>query len=379
VSALLPVLISLIRERGPITFAEFMELALYHPAHGYYTSSALRSGRGGDFFTSVDVGPLFGEMIAVQLDEMWRILRAAGAARFDLVEAGAGSGRLSRDVLDAAAAHHPDFYEHVRVTLIERSAAARAQHRDALGPHMGTLNISPEVDTVWRNVECPHFSGAIIANELLDALPVHVVTMTVDGLREVLVGEREGRLVEIVGPAPGPAILGYLARSGATLDVGSRAEVGLEAERWVRSAARSLALGFLLLVDYGHEARELFSATHAGGTLMAYRAHTARAEDIFRQPGLCDLTAHVNLTAVRQAAEAAGLVTVGIVDQTYFLANLGIAGRLDAGSERASVARRLAAKTLVMPGGLGSTMKVMVFARGLGRPALGGLSSGRLT
>jgi SAM-dependent MidA family methyltransferase len=376
------VLISRIRERGPITFAEFMELALYHPEHGYYETATRRSGRGGDFFTSVDVGPLFGEMIAAQLDEMWRLVREAGATRFDLVEAGAGDGRLSRDILDTAAARHPDLYEHVRLTLVERSAAARSQQRDVLGPHaskMGTLNISPEVDTIWRNVECPHFTGAIIANELLDALPVHVVTMRADGLREILVGERDGALVEVVGPTPGAAVLDYLSRMGAKLDVGWRAEAGLEAERWVRSAARSLALGFLLLVDYGHEARELFSPTHAHGTLTTYRAHTARAEDILRHPGAHDLTAHVNLTAVRQAAEAAGLVTVGLVDQTYFLANLGIAGRLDSGSDRASVARRLGAKTLVMPGGLGSTMKVMAYARGLRHAGLRGLSSGRLT
>lgn len=363
-------IISTIRERGPLTFADFMELALYHSEHGYYATAARRSGRGGDFYTSADVGSLFGEMLAVQLEEMWQLTREAGAARFDLVEAGAGNGRLARDILDAAAAHHPALYEHVRVRLLERSVAAREEQPAVLGPHAHLLDAS-------QDGRGP-FTGVVLANELLDALPVHVVTMTAGGLREILVGERDGRLVEIAGP-PGGSVLDYLSRMGATLDIGARAEAGLEAERWVQSAARSLALGFLLLIDYGHEARELFSPTHANGTVMAYRGHAARDASLLGRPGEQDLTAHVNLTAVRGAAEAAGLQPVGSVDQTYFLLNLGIADRLEAGADRAALARRLAARTLLLPGGLGSTMKVMAFARGLPGARLRGVSSGRLT
>ncbi len=367
---LLPILISTIRERGPLTFAEFMELALYHPEHGYYATAARRSGRGGDFYTSADVGPLFGELLAVQLDEMWQIVRDAGARRFDLVEAGAGNGRLARDLLDAAAARHPALYAHVRLRLLERSGAARGQQPTVLGPHAHLLDTSQD--------DRGPFTGVLLANELLDALPVHVVTMTAGGLREVRVAEREGAIVETIG-LPDAAVLDYLSRMNATLDSGARAEAGLEAERWVRAAARALALGFLLLVDYGHEASELFSPTHARGTVMAYRAHAASDTGLYARPGEQDLTAHVNLTAVRRAAESAGLHTVGIVDQTYFLLNLGIADRLEAGAGRAALTRRLAARTLLMPGGLGSTMKVMVFARGPRGVTLRGLSSGRLT
>lgn len=380
-SPLLPIIISIIHQRGPLTFAEFMELSLYHPQHGYYASAAQRSGRAGDFFTSVDVGALFGEIIAVQLAEMWRLLRDAGATVFDLVEAGAGNGRLSRDILDAAALHHPDLCPHVRLTLVERSAAARARQRDVLGPHAARLT-SLSTDGPGQLSTLPpaaSVTGVILANELLDALPVHVVTMTRGGLRETFVRERDGALETIEGMPSRPAIAEYLTRSGAALDIGARAEVGLEVEQWVERAASALRLGFLLLFDYGHEAEELFSPTHAGGTLMAYRAHTVRGDDPLHDPGGCDLTAHVNFTAVRAAAERAGLTTIGAVDQTYFLTNLGIAERLDSGSDRQAVARRLAAKSLLVPGGLGSTVKVLVFARGLGRPVLKGLSSGRLT
>ena len=151
-----------------------MELALYHPELGYYSRAARRSGRDGDFFTSVDVGPLFGELIAAELDEMWQVLRASGAGGFDLVEAGAGDGRLARDVLDAAARDHPDFYANVRLTLVERSPAARDAQRATLGPHLERL-------VAVREDLPPSVEGVIYANELLDAFPVHVVTMTVDG------------------------------------------------------------------------------------------------------------------------------------------------------------------------------------------------------
>jgi len=352
-----------------------MEVALYDAAHGYYARAARRSGRRGDFFTSVDVGPLFGELIAVQLAGMWALLRDAGAALFDIVEAGAGSGRLARDILDAAAREHPDLYENARVTLVERSAAARGAQRAMLGPHASTMVSAEEIPAAT--------TGVIFANELLDALPVHVVTMTASGLREIYVTEREGRLVEIEGPMSDPTVTGYISdcisRSGLTLAIGARVEVGLEAERWVRRAADTLDRGFLLLFDYGHEARELYSATHHSGTLMSYRGHTARAEDWLNDPGERDLTSHVNLTTVRRAAESAGLQTLGVIDQTYFLGALGLVERLDPGDDRGALKRRLAAKTLVMPGGLGSTMKVMVFAKGVGTPALRGLSNGRLT
>lgn len=355
-----------------MTVAAFMALALYHPEHGYYSRSTQRSGRGGDFFTSVDVGPLFGEMIAAQLDEMWALLSSEGAAHFDLVEAGAGNGRLTRDILDTARRQYPDLYAHARVTLVERSAAARAAQASTLREHADRLRDS--------RADLPaSITGVILANELLDALPVRVVTMTEEGLREVMIAERGGTLVEIDAPLSDPSIDDYFARCGATPAPGGRAEVGLDATAWVAAAAAALDRGFLLLFDYGHEARELFSAAHAAGTLMAYRAHTAAARHWLSEPGENDLTAHVNLTAIRAAAEAAGLDTLRIVDQTYFLLSLGLADRLETGHDRHASSLRLAARTLIMPGGLGSTMKVMGFARGAGRPALRGFASGRLT
>jgi SAM-dependent MidA family methyltransferase len=365
--SLLPLLVSRIRARGAITVAEFMELALYDSEHGYYSTAPQRSGKHGDFFTSVDVGPLFGELIAVQLEEMWRLLEAAGAEHFDLVEAGAGNGRLARDILDAASRNHPGFYDRLRLMLVERSAAARAAHVDTIGPHAGRLISSS--DSLPRRI-----IGTILANELLDALPVHVVVMRETGLCEIGVGERNGALVEIDMPLSHPALA-----DGAHLDVDARVELGLAAADWMREAISSLERGFMLLFDYGYDIDVGCQSVHTHGTLMAYRAHRADPGNWLTEPGNTDLTAHVDLSAIRRVATAAGLEILGILDQTYFLLGLGLAERLDSGHDRPSLARRLAARTLIMPGGLGSTMKTMIFGKDVGRPTLRGTASGRLT
>ena len=360
-----------IRAHGPITLAEYMEVALYDPHHGYYARAGQRSGRAGDFFTSVDVGPLFGELLTVQFEEMWRV-HLGEPARFDIVEAGAGNGRLSRDVLDAAQRDYPDFYRAIRLWVCERSETARrsAEHETLVDHAERLAGFGPDLPA--------SVSGVILANELLDAMPAHAVVSTPEGLREIYVGERDGQLTETPGPLSDVAIAQQIEEIGATLPAGARAHVSLAASRWVDAAARALRSGFLVLVDYGRPGSELYSAAHPGGTLMTYRSHTAR-QHWLTSPGEQDITTHVDITAIVRAAEAAGLRTLGVVDQTYFLMSLGLADRLQTGDDRDAVTRRLAARTLMMPGGLGSTMKVMVFARHEAVPVLKGLTSGRLT
>ncbi|CAN5452803.1 SAM-dependent methyltransferase [soil metagenome] len=370
---MLEILRAAIRAGGPLTLAAFMELALYHPERGYYARTAERSGRAGDFFTSVDVGPLFGELLAVQFEEMRHILHAATArTEFDLVEVAAGNGRLSRDVLDAAEQHHSYLYQAARLSLVERSGPAREAQRSVIGRHGRKLSrSSPDLPSSVH--------GVIFANELLDAMPAHAVVMRAGRLRELYITEQDDRLVETEGDPSTPALAEHFARVDVVLDDGARAEVSLAAIDWIRTAARALDAGFLLLIDYGHDAKGLYSPLHAAGTLMAYRRHTASGTGWLDRPGEVDLTTHVDLSAVRLAAEAAGLTTLGLVDQTYFLSALDLAERLESGHDRAALTRRLAAKTLVVPGGLGSTMKVAVFARRVGAPRLKGLAGGRLT
>ncbi len=363
-----------IRDAGPLTFAEYMELALYHPTWGYYARAARRSGRTGDFFTSVDVGPLFGRLLAVQFAEMWELAGAREAGAFDLVEAGAGTGRLARDVLDAAAAADTiPFYDAIRLHLVERSRAARDAQRAVLGPHAGKLATS--------GADLPDgLTGIIFANELLDALPVHRVTMTADGLEEVYVDldRHADRLVERPGRPSTPALARYLEQADVTLPPGADAEINLAAVGWMRQAATCLRRGFVVLIDYGDDAVRLYGPMRRHGTLAAYRRHTQEDAPAgwLDQPGDWDLTSHVDLTSVTRCAEQHGLCCLGALDQTYFLLGLGGAELAleDLGHGMDGVTQRLAAKTLILPGGLGSTHKVLLFGKAVGTPALRGCS-----
>jgi len=343
-----------------------MELALYHPEIGYYARAAQRSGRAGDFVTSVDVGPLFGELLEIQLAEMAEIL--AASSQVDLVEAAAGNGRLSADILRAARRRDLLFYSRVRLHLVEASAAARAEHPRVLGAESERLASS--------SADLPAtFEGVLLANELLDALPVHQVVMRPEGLREIYVHASGGSLRTIEGPPSTPELAAYLDRLGVALEQGWRGEINLRAIHWIRAAARRLSRGFIILIDYGHDARELYSVTHSGGTLTTFTRHTSagpeRPGDLpawLEDPGDRDITAHVDFTSVRLAAEAEGLTTLGFLDQTYFLMGLGVV-TADAGDLK----RRLALKTLLMPGGFG-THKVLILAKGVGTPSLAGCS-----
>jgi SAM-dependent MidA family methyltransferase len=358
--------------------AAFMDLALYDPEFGYYARAAQRSGRAGDFFTSVDVGPLFGELLEVQLAEM----ASSPVSSFDLVEVGAGNGRLSADILRAANRRDPAFYQSVRLHLVEASAAARAAQIATLGDVAERLTYSgpalPE-----------SFEGVLIANELLDALPVHQVVMRANGLREVYVatnGERSAndeprtpnaeRLVTREGPPSTPELAAYLARLGVTLETGWRVEINLRAVEWMRDAARRLRRGFIILIDYGHEARELYSPTHSTGTLTTFVKHRSGGPEAgsdvpawLQQAGEQDLTSHVDFTSVRAAAEAEGMTALGFLDQTYLLMGL-----LDGLPDPQAAIRNPQFKTLMLPGGIGSTHKVLILGKGVGTPALRGCS-----
>jgi len=384
-----------------LTVAAFMALALYDADIGYYARAPRRSGRAGDFFTSVDVGPVFGQLLTVQLAEMAEILNSEfGIQNWDLVEAGAADGRLSTDILRAARTRHPSLYEAVRLHLVETSAAAREAQRATLGENSDCLASS--------SAHLPaSFEGVLIANELLDALPVHQVVMREEGLREVYVDLARGaaqvttdgdalRLTTREGPPSTPALEDYLARIGVTLEPGWRAEISLQAVAWIRDAVRRLRRGFIILIDYGHEAQELYSATHAQGTLTTFARHTMAGPEWpagppwLQHPGEQDITAHVDFTSVRAAAEAEGLQTLGFLDQTYFLLGILTGGgrepvqRVQGGREPVRLegsrpplssrppSRHL--KMLLMPGGLGSTHKVLILGKGVGTPDLLGCS-----
>ena len=363
-----------------------MRRALYDPENGYYARAARRSGRAGDFFTSVDVGTLFGELLELQLEEMYRLLAKEKTAvfSFDCVEVGAGNGRLSADILRAARSRHPDFYQSIRLHLVEASAAARSAQRATLGDVVERL--------ITASASLPDsFEGVLIANELLDAMPVHQVVMTEHGLREIHVqsagfgGQPETAgcpLQTVTGPLSTPRLAEYLASAGVTLEPGWIAEINLNAVDWVRDAARRLRRGFVILIDYGHEARELYSVAHATGTLTSFTGHRSAGPESagtpgwLANPGEQDITAHVDFTSVRAAAEAEGMMTIALLDQTYFLLGL-LQSEIDGPESRLnpqSAIRNPQLRTLLLPGGLGSVMKVLILGKDVGLPRLRGCS-----
>ena len=342
-----------IRQDGPITFAKFMEQCLYHPEFGYYSRKDAK--RFADFYTSVDVHPIFGRLLARQLAEMWDAL--GRPPEFWAVEAAAGTGRLATHILDFAARELPFFYDVLRYVAVERAAARRGEHEKMLAAHIaaGRL-VSPET----LPAEIPF--GCIFSNELIDALPVHRVVVRDGELREVFVAARGGELMEELGPPSTPDLESYFREQGITLREGQQAEVCFAARDWIEEAGKRLGRGFVLTVDYGREAVELHNERHMRGTLLAYSQHRA-SEDYLRDPGEQDLTAHVNFTALDLWGRRVGLTRVGCVSQMDFIVALGRANEFadlyePGTSEVERVRSRLLVKTLIHPEGMGETFSV---------------------
>ena len=338
-----------------------MRLCLYDPEGGYYARGAHGLGRRGDFFTASDVGTAFGETIARQLAEMDALLGKPDPFRY--VEFGAGRGLLARDVLDTFTEAHGDLADRVAATLADESAGMRVVASEVV----------QEATVVAPSEVREGGAGCVVAVELFDALPVHRVRRRGRALREVRVGLDGDALVEIEAEAPAE-ILSWADRYGAAPEEGDEAEVSLEIGPCLSRLAASIDRGFVVVVDYGDTVPALYDRGRRRGTLLAYHRHTAGEEFLVRV-GEQDLTAHVNLTALHDAALACGLAALGVTTQDRFLIANGLLDGLDAaGGDARAVRRRLRAKQLIHPDGMGRAFKFALFAKGFETPpALTGL------
>jgi SAM-dependent MidA family methyltransferase len=353
---------------GPITFADYMRECLYHPVHGYYSKA--ESKRFADYYTSVDVHPIFSRLLARQFAEMWEVL--GRPAEFVLVEAGAGVGHFATHVLDFCEAKLPAFYAALRYVAVERSASRREQAIIAAKRHAAAGHF-----TATAEVPAHIAAGCIFSNELVDTLPVHIVVMDSGTLKEILVGFRDGKFVDLLAPLSTCAITEYFAAQGITLCEGQHAEAGLEACDWISEIGRRLERGYVLTIDYGHPASDLFDDHHMRGTLLAYRNHRV-SEDFYASPGEQDLTAHVNFTALESWGNRSGLETAGFTSQTAFLLALGqgneFADLYDEGqTEVERTKARLQLKTLIHPEGMGERFQVLIQQKGVSASGLTGL------
>jgi len=366
-------ILSQIEERGPIPFSQFMEWCLYHPEDGYYRSERMSIGRDGDFYTSPCVHPLFGGLIAKQLSQISERLEGAF---FDVVEQGAGKGFLCKDILQWAKQKSPAFYERIRYHLIEPSPPLLKEQEERLAEHQKegkVFWIDPETFEQGEAL----IEGCFLSNELVDAFPVHQVIFDRGILKEVYVTQDQGRLKEQMGEFSDSRIASYFQSNDVALQEGQRAEVNLEALDWIEKVARCLKKGFVLTIDYGYLAKELYGPYRKEGTLLCYSQHRT-SENPYEKLGEQDITSHINFSSLIQKGEEVGLHLTGLVPQYQFLLALGLLEEMEflAGgmSEVDALRMRLSLKHLIeLEMGMGEVFKVLIQHKGIELPQLDGL------
>ncbi|HIJ81738.1 MAG TPA: SAM-dependent methyltransferase [Desulfuromonadales bacterium] len=359
-----------IKENGRITFADFMVACLYEPGLGYYTSPGRKVGAEGDFYTSITVHAAFGRVIAREIAQMWRCMGCP--ADFTLVECGAGNGRLACDIMDYLTEREPEMYRGVRLLLVEQEPSLEAAQRDMLASHLERLSwLSPDEFASGSFT----FSGCLYSNELIDALPTHRVVMTSEGLKEIYVTCVDGGFAEETGELSTPELEDYFRHIAVELHPAQQAEVNLNAPRWLTAAAKALRHGFILTIDYGYPAAELYTPRRKLGTLLCYYRHQLE-ENPYLRLGMQDITSHVDFTTLTNCGEAQGLSTDWFGEQYRFLLSAGIIEEIET-IERSDISDeeklrlRLTLKKLIMPDvGMGGTFKVLIQSRGVTAPQL---------
>ncbi len=352
-----------IQGSGPITFAEFMEKALYWPEGGYYASPGDRWGEKGDYITSLDVSPVFSRLLAEQIFEMWTL--SGSPSDFELIEAGAGRGWLSKGILAALKERRKALYDAIEFRLIEKNPYLREQPQEKITWH-------EDIGEIKRPA-----AACILSNELIDSFPVHRV-LWAWGLKEIYVDFDGERFVEVPGKPSTDELAAYLQAQGIEPQDGMVMEINLLAGRWIETVSGLIDKGFVLTIDYGLPARELYSPERRSGTLLCHFRHTLN-DNPYINVGRQDITAHVDFSMLKKRGEAAGLMLTGFTTQKNFLLGLGIIEELKeldaAGAgDYEKMRHNRAVAALISPGGMGDTFKVMVQHRGMERPRLKGFS-----
>ena len=350
-----------IRTRGPMQFDRFMELALYYPGLGYYakTSGPSPIGRSGDFYTSVSVGPLFGRLLARQFFQMWQLLGKPSS--FWIIEQGAHDGQLACDILEWCRAEAPEFLEVIRYAIVDASKSLTIRQKCApeekLVPYISWFEN-------LESVAAEKPVGVFFSNELVDAFPVRgIVRKKGEWLESFVDIDNDGNLVWTNKPIQDPELKQAVQALPLLPIEGYTTEINLRARQWMAQVGRVLSRGYVVTIDYGFPASIYYADFRSEGTLSAYRKHL-RYGDVLTQPGEQDITAHVDFTALARAGEAAGLATLGFLDQQHFL--MGVAHDELSGAEGPplGISKNLRAwNTLTHPDYLGATFQVLLQGR----------------
>lgn len=358
-----------------------MEMALYTAPGAYYSAGTSQIGAAGDYFTSPEIHPAFGAILCRQLEQTWVFMGRPEV--FSVVEIGAGSGALARDILSYAAQYSSDLFQAMEYVILERNrdfARRQQQTLAEIGPAGERVAWRPAPPVGERAGEI--IRGCVLSNELLDAFPVHRVTVENGVLREIYVDAGDDGLLEKIADLSDPALASYFDRLGFLPPEGARVEVNLDALEWVRGIGRALKRGVVITIDYGYTAPELYSERHLDGSLLCFYRHSITGNPYIRV-GRQDMTSHVDFTSVSAMGEEAGLRSVGLTTQTEFLRRLGMdhyAAMLRTLNLRRSdfEANRMAMEELMDPKGLGR-VNVLIQQKGLDGFDPAGLHPGGLT
>ncbi len=343
-------------QKKRITFAEYMDLVLYHPQHGYYATHPVNIGKQGDFLTSPHWGGYFGELLAEQFLEMWHILQRPN--NFTMVEMGAGQGILAEQILAYLKQKHLDFFQTIEYLIVEKSEVLKAQQKQRLKSYQVRWSD-------WDEIYYSSITGCLFSNELVDAFPVHKFIIKNLEIREIYVtSDSQGNFVEITDQISTPEIAEYFKLVDIDLlsfaDIeGYQSEVNLQALDWVKVVSDKLLKGYVLTIDYGYQAARYYNPVRREGTLQCYYQHH-RNNDPYWNVGRQDITAHVDFTALEKQGNLSELETLGFTQQGLFLMALGLGDRLNELSNNQGFSveevfrRREALHSLIDPMGLGN-------------------------
>ncbi|TFG58957.1 MAG: class I SAM-dependent methyltransferase [Nitrospirales bacterium] len=362
---------------GTLTFARFMELALYDKDHGYYMTQAMeqdqfsreRIGWDGDFYTAPELSPILAKTLVRQVLDI--DAQIGHPPTFTVIEMGGGNGTFAADFLQHCQAIAPDFLNRLRYSLVERSPYLQSLQESRIQQVLGSWT---ESRVTWvtsvEQLDADSVIGLMFSNELVDAFPVHRVRFHHQRLQEVLVDYAEGRFVERLGPLSSPKIQEYVHRHGIDLQEGQTSELHLAAEQWMSQMARVLQQGVLITIDYGHTGSDYYAADRNDGTLLCYYQH-AVSTNPYARVGEQDMTAHVNFSALAKAGKECGLLPVGFTTLANWLMGLGVEEMVhDQDPESPEIQ---ALSQLLRPHGMGTTFKVFVQQKGSESVSLEGL------
>lgn len=360
---------------GPIPFKVFMEMSLYDPEVGYYTSSREKIGKKGDFYTSPEVHTSFGKIFARQLGQIANLILKDGP-ECDFVEAGPGNGTFALQIVKTLLEEFKDIFDRLTYFMVESSPGLIQRQRELFSSY-------PEFRSKIRWVsslnELPPIQGVVFSNEVLDAFPVHRVVWK-EGLKEIFVAFDGKRFFEIVRPLSDPAIEHYFNIFRVNWIENQEAEANLSAVNWIKEAAGKIKRGFVITVDYGEQYHELYSLRRKKGTFLCYRKHKT-SHNPYEWVGEQDMTSHINFSALQKSGEEENLFTLGYLEQSHFLIGLGMVDEIDKHVRTLKDPTRdesfRAMKHLIHPEGLGPVFKVLIQQKGIGMVRLEGLKFAR--